>query len=232
VEPSKLSARERELVEAFVAAWEASSHTPFAFGHTPFEHPSWPAGVRVPGRQEVRRLLALDCLELGRSAPGAWRVFPSAAARELAGAAENEALADPDRRLGLILEATVTAFEADPAEALQFLPVWGSALVRHPHWQLQPEVVKPHDLQQLADLGLVATDSGDDTLVMFWPTVHGRAAVGDAPGYLERVARETDDEEEQSRLRRAAKHLRVGDVAVGAAAGTVSGALIRALVGL
>jgi hypothetical protein len=63
-------------------------------------------------------------LEVGRSVAAMWRVFPSAQGRrELGGARERDlsaALADPDRRLGVILEATVTALEADPSEPLHF----------------------------------------------------------------------------------------------------------------
>ena len=103
--------------------------------------------------------------------------------------------------------------------------------MRHAHWPLQPEVVKAHDLQQLEDLGLIATAAGRRSAT-FWPTVHGRAAVKDAPGYLERLARETDDDAEKSRLRQWAERLRAGDVAVGTVAGSASGALIRALMGL
>jgi hypothetical protein len=231
MEAADLSSRQREVVEAFVAAWEASSHTPFDFGHGPFEHPSWPAGVAVPGREEVRALVHRGLLETDDTVAPMWRVFPSAGAREIAGVAAEEALADPDRRLGLILEATVTAFEADPSEPLQFHPMHQADLVRHRHWPLQPEVVRAHDIQQLEDLGLIATATGRQSMT-FWPTIHGRAAVKDAPGYLERLARETDNEGEKSRLRRWAERLRVGDVAIGTVAGSTSGALIRALMGL
>jgi len=213
-----------------VAAWEVSSHTPFDLGHDAFAHPSWPAGVTVPDRDEVRDLVHRGLLEVDDSVTPMWRVFPSAVGREVAGGASEEALGDPDRRLGLILEATVTAFEADPREPLQFHPKEEVHLVRHQYWPLQPEVVRAHDLQQLEDLGLIAT-AGEHRSVTFWPTFHGRAAVKDAPGYLERLARETDDEGEKSRLRRWAQRLRAGDIAVGTVAGA-SGAVIRALMGL
>lgn len=212
-----------------MAAWESSSHTPFDLANGPFEHPSWPPDVAVPDREEVRALLHRGLLERDDSAT--WRVFPSAGGRELAGVATEEALADPDRRLGLILEATTAAFEADPSEPLQFHPMQQADLVRHRHWPLQPEVVRAHDLQQLEDLGLVASAHGRRSMT-FWPTVDGRAAVKDAPGYLERLAQETDDEGEKSRLRRWAERVRAGDVAVGTVAGSASGALIRALMGL
>ena len=227
-----LTARQRELVEAFVTAWEASSHAPFDLGDSPLEHPNWPAGVGLPDREEVRALFHQGLLEHDASVAPAWRVFPSPKARELAGVATEAALRDPDRRLGLILEATVTAFEADPSQPLQFHPLDQVDLVRHPHWPLQPEVVRAHDLHQLEDLGLLATTAAGKRGLTFWPTIQGRAAVKDAPGYLERVARETEDEREKTRLRRWAGHLRAGDVAVGTVAGSASGALIRALMGL
>lgn len=141
-----------------------------------------------------------------------------------------EALADPDARLGLILEATVAAFEADPSEPLEFHPMEHADLVHHQHWLLEPTVVGAHDLQQLEELGLISAAAAGDSL-SFWPTVRGRAAVTDAASYLERLAREADDEGEKSRLRRWATRLRAGDVAVGVVGGT-SAALIRALIGL
>jgi len=187
-----------------VAAWEASSHTPFDLVNGQFEHATWPPGLAVPKREEMRTLVHRGLLERDDSVAPVWRVFPSAAARELVGVAEEEALGDPDRRLGLILEATVTAFEADPREPLH----------------------------QLEDLGLIATAPAGRRSMTFWPTLHGRAAVKDAPSYLERLARETDDERENSRLQQWAKRLRAGDIAVGTIAGSTSGMLIRALMGL
>jgi hypothetical protein len=225
-----LSPRQRQLLNAFVMAWEASSHTPFDLDDgTPFEHPNWPPGVATPGREEIRPLVHLGFLHADYSVAPAWRVFPSPEARHLAGVATDEALADPDGRLGLILEATVAAFEADPSQPLQFSAMFQADLVEHPHWPLQPDVVRAHDLQQLEDLRLIATAGTRETMT-FWPTIHGRAAAKDAIGYLERLARETDDEGEKSRLRRWAAHLRAGDVAVGTTAST-SGVLIRALLG-
>jgi hypothetical protein len=219
-------------MQAFVDAWEQSSHTPFDLADDrAFEHPSWPPGVAVPTRHEVRELYHRGLLQADESVAPTWRVFPSAQGRERVGVAADEALADPDRRLGLILEAIVRAFETDPSEPLQFHSMQQADLVRHPHWPLQPEVVRAHDLQQLEDLGLVATAPGHRSST-FWPTVHGRAAVKDAAGYLERLARETDDDREKSRLRQWAERLRAGDVAVGTVAGSASGALIRALMGL
>lgn len=56
------------------------------------------------------------------------------------------ALNDPDRRLGMIPEAIVQAFEANPAEPLHLWPMAGADPVRHPNWPLQPDVVRVHDL--------------------------------------------------------------------------------------
>ena len=225
-----LSARQRELMTAFVAAWEASSHTPFDLDASkPFEHPSWPAGVAAPRREEVRPLLKLGLLDSDRSAR-TWRVYPSPDGRAFAGVAAEAALADPDARLELILHATASAFAADPSQPLQFHPMQQADLVRHPHWPLQPDVVRAHDLQQLEDLGLIATAAAGRSLT-FWPTIGGRLAVSDAAGYLERLARDSDDDSEKSRLQLWAKKVRAGDVVVGTVTST-GGALIRALMGL
>lgn len=127
-------------MEAFGAAWEASSHTPFDLGHGEFEHANWPAGVAPPGRPEVRALVHRGLLEVDDSVTPIWRVFPSALGHEMAGIEEESALADPDRRLGLILEATVTAFEMDPSQPLQLDAMQQADLVRHTHWPLEPKL--------------------------------------------------------------------------------------------
>lgn len=229
-----LAPPERELMEAFFSAWEKSSHTPFDLGDGPFEHPNWPPSVAVPDRDDVRGLVHKGLLEVDANAAPTWRVFPSADGRhQFGGAAEKSivsALADPDRRLGVILEATVTAFESDPSEPLHFIPMQQVEMVQHAHWALPPDVVREHDLQQLRDLHLIAmVPRGNGK--GFWPTTDGRAAVKDASGYLDRLAEGVTDEREKSRLRRWAERLRAGDVAVGTAGG-VTGALIRALIGL
>jgi hypothetical protein len=221
-------------MEAFVRAWEESSHAPFDLADGAFEHPRWPASVSPPGRQEVRGLVHKGALDADRSVAPMWRVFPSAEGRRVFGGVGEEAvssaLADPDRRLGVILEATVEAFDRDPSEPLHFAPMQQVDLVQHPHWPLSPDVVRAHDLQQLADLGLVGmAPRGRDGA--FWPTPDGRAAVHDAAGFLDRRATETTDEHEKSRLQQWAERVRAGDVAVGTAGG-VTGALIRALIGL
>lgn len=227
-----LTPRQRELMVAFVEAWEASSHTPFDLDSGQFDHPSWPTTIRVPTRAEVRALVHLDLLDTDRDVLPTWRVFPSPKGRHLGGVAAEEALADPDGRLGLILEATAKAFEADPSQPLRFERFYQQAhFVRHPHWPLQPDVVRAHDLQQLEDLRLIATAiAAADSSMTFWPTIRGRAAVKNAVGYLERLAQETEDDGEKSRLRRWAARLRGGDIAVGTITST-SGALIRALIG-
>jgi hypothetical protein len=108
----------------------------------------------------VRALFQDGLLEKDSSVAPTWRVFPSARARELAGVATEDALLDPDRRLGLILEATVAAFEADPSEPLQLHRLEDADLVRHQHWPLQPEVVRAHDLQQLGVYGEFVRKTG------------------------------------------------------------------------
>lgn len=234
-EPS-LTARQRELMQGFLSAADSSGQPFFDFGHGPFQHPGWPPEVKPPTREEVRALLAAGMLDnVRRVQQGAWRVLPSAEARRLFGGADAEAtdaaLRDPHRRLGLILEATVAAFEAAPDEPLHFAPSDQVDIVQHPHWrQLPSNVVHEHDLRQLEDLGLVATTSRGQDLA-FWPTPAGRAAIHDPPAYLDRIAEQTRNEREQSRLREWARRLRASDVTVGTVA-NVSGGLIRALVGL
>lgn len=216
-----------------MSAWEASSHTPFDFDDGPLDHPHWPASVSAPGREEVRALVHKGALEADRTVAPKWRVFPSAEGRRLIGSAQENAiasaLADPDRRLGVVLEATVNAFERDPSEPLHFAPMQQVDLVQHAHWPLSPDVVRAHDLQQLGDLGLIGTaPRGRDCA--FWPTPDGRAAVRDPARFLDRRAVEATDERERSRLRQWAERIRAGDVAVGVA-GSVTGGLIRALIG-
>lgn len=233
-----LTERHQILMRAFVSAWEASSpapaHQPFDLGSMPLEHANWPDGVPVPSREEVRPLVHLGLLDTDRRAAPIWRVFPSELGRSTFGdSGEDEvvALSDPDRRLGLILDATVAAFEADPAQPIQFAAMDQIDYVSHAHWPLQPDAVKSHDLDQLEQLGLISTRArGQDT--DFWPTPTARAATKDAAGYLERLADAAPEEAERSRLARWAERLRAGDFAVSAVAGTASGALIRALMGL
>lgn len=222
-------------MQAFAHAWHASSHTPFDLDSgAPFSHPAWPAGVATPTRDEVRALHHLDLLEVDSSVSRIWRVFPSPEARIRYGGPDQAhvaaALRDPDRRLAVILEATVQAFEADPREPLHFSPMDQISLVKHPHWPLAPDVVRSHDLAQLEDLGLVATEPrAKDTA--FWPTPAGRAAAHDPASYLDCRAAEATNEEERSRLRRWAAKTRAGDVAVGTLTGA-SSVVIRALIGL
>lgn len=233
-----LGERQQILVKAFVSAWEGSSpapaHQPFDFGSGPFEHLNWPNGVPAPSREEVRPLVHAGLLETDKRAAPIWRVFPSELARSTFGDPANDdtaALSDPDRRLGLILDATITAFEADPAQPIHFTPMDQITSVSHPHWPLQPDAVRSHDLDQLEQLGLISTSpAGRD--ITFWPTPSARTATNDVAGYLEQLAQEAPHETERSRLARWAERLRAGDVAVGATAGTTSGALIRALTGL
>lgn len=228
--------RQQVLMRAFVRAWELSSpapaHQPFDLGSLPLEHPNWPDSVPVPSREEVRPLVHLGLLDTDRRAAPIWRVFPSELGRSTFGdPADDEAVAlsDPDRRLGLILEATVGAFEADPTQPIHFAPMDQINYVSHPHWPLQPDAVKSHDLDQLEQLGLIATrPRGQDT--SFWPTPSARAATKDVAGYLDQLAGAAHGAE-QSRLSKWAERLRAGDLAVGAVAGTASGALIRALTG-
>jgi hypothetical protein len=235
VAEDELAPREQALVKAFVDAWERSNHVTFDFAPGQgFSHPHWPPDVAAPSRDEVRRLHQLDMLDVDRAAAPTWRVYPSAAARSRFDAECEQqmraALADPDQRLGLILEASVQAFEADPAEPLRIWSMAGADLVRHRHWPLQPDVVRMHDLQQLEELRLISS-SPEDRGRAFWPTTDGRAAVHDPVGLLERRSQSATSEHEASRLRRLAEKLRASDLTVSVIAGTATAA-VRALIGL
>jgi len=226
--------RQVDLMTAFVAAWERSDHVPFELAPArSFSHSCWPSDLPAPDRDEVRRLHHLGMLDADRDAAPTWRVHPSAAARLQFGDEHEHqvaaALSDADQRLGMILKATVEAFEANPAEPLHLWPMAAADLVRHSGWPLQPDVVRMHDLQQLAELGLVSL-SPQDRGSAFWPTLDGRAAVHNPAELLERRSENTTSEHEAARLRHWAEKLRAGDLTVGVIAGTATAA-IRALIG-
>ena len=232
-----LSDRQRALLAAFVEAWESDAsgprHQPFDLGFQPLEHANWPADVPLPSREEVRPLVHQGLLEVDRRAAPVWRVFPSPVARDVIDPsvrAQSDALADPERRLGVILESAIVAFNRDPGTPLRFAAGGQLELVTHPGWPLEPDAVRSHDLQQLEQLGLVASRQRGDELT-FWPTVEAREAMGDVASYLEKLADEAVGDAQRSRLMMWAQRVRGGDLAVGATAGTLSGALIRGLMG-
>jgi hypothetical protein len=187
--------------------------------------------VRKPTRDEVRALVLRDYLEVDKTAAPAWRFWPAEAARnEFAGEATRrraEALANADGRLGVILDAIVEAFESDPATPLLMLRTDQVDVVRHPHWRIEPDVVRMHDLRHLEDLQLI----GWDGTTAFFPTPPGRMASRNPAAFLAQRADEVEDEEKRSRLRRMAQKLRAGDIAVSTAGG-LTGAAIRAVLGL
>lgn len=228
-----LDKRQVQLLHTFVDAYERSGHVPFDFapGQRGFSHRCWPADVQVPTDGEVRPLVHLGMLEVDHAVAPVWRVHPSSAARKEFGSdAERQreaALSNPDERLAVILQGTVEAFEADPAEPLLLWPV-GEGLVRHSGWPLPADVVRMHDVQQLQDLGLVAAAAREKGIA-FWPTPDGRTAIHNGAELLERRSA-TAGEAEASRLRRWAERLRAGDVAVGLVTGTAP-TVIRALLG-
>lgn len=237
-EARELTNRQRELVQAFVVAWEASApappRQPFVLGSGPMEHPNWPSDVAVPEREEVRTLVHLDLLTADRSRLPDWVVFPSPRARELFAHDHDDltgALSDVDRRLGIILEATVAAHEADPSEPLHFASMDQLDYIHHAHWPIERDVVRRHDLAQLEDLGLVATAPAGTSDLKFWPTPLGRQAVRNPASLLEERASTAVEPTERSRLQQWSERFRAGEFAVSTAAGTASGMLIRALLG-
>jgi hypothetical protein len=227
----ELSERDRELLEMMVSLSEGGEPLEIAGGEDTLNDPRWPGEVRKPTRDEVRSLVARGYLEVDRTVPRIWRFWPAEAARhQFAGEAARrraEALKDPDARLGVILDAIVAAFENDPATPLLMLRKDEVDIVRHPHWAIEPGVVRMHDLRQLEDLQLI----GWDGATAFFPTPEGRMASKNQAAFLAQRADEVDDDEERSRLRRMAEKFRAGDVAVSAAGG-LTGAAIRTALGL
>ncbi len=230
-----LTERQAEVLGAIVNAWEASGHAALDFpSHQPFAHPQWPSVVHVPTKDELRPLRRLGMLRIDPGPTSGWSVSPTEAARSQFGDdAERQlatALRDADQRLGLILRATVEAFEQRPDQPLALLPVWGGTIVRHSGWQLQPDVVRMHDIQQLHELGLLGT-APQGRGCTFWPTSDGRAAVHNAPALLESRSELAVSDQDAARLRSWAERLRAGDIAVSVLAGTAT-SVIRALIGL
>ena len=225
-----LSDRECELLETMVRISEAGEPFEIPAGEDTLTDPRWPAEVPKPTRVEVRSLVGRQYVEVDRTVATKWRFWPADAARqEFAGEAARrraEALRDPDVRLGVILDAIVEAFEQDPATPLLMLRTDQVDIVRHPHWPIEPDVVRMHDLRQLEDLKLIGWDGTTE----FFPTPTGRMASKNQAGFLAQRADEVADEEERSRLRRMAEKFRAGDVAVSAAGG-LTGAAIRAALG-
>lgn len=229
---SDLSSRDRKLLKALVEGWEAGDRQPFdiAPGEDTIVEVNWPPHVARPRQDEVRSLVARGYLEIDKSVAPTWRFWPSATAREAFAAADSEkraaALKDPDERLGVILDAIVEAFEKEPETALLMLGYDQGAIIRHPHWPIEPDVIRPHDLDQLTHLGLLGWTGTTE----FWPTPRGRMALRNPDALLTELAEESTDEEKRSRLRKWAEKIRAGDVAVGTAS-SLTGTVIRILLG-
>ena len=229
---AELSDRDEEILAVLVELSEDTPDRSFEIspGADSLGSPPWPEDKRGPTRDEIRKLVNRDFLEIDKDAQPIWRFWPSAQARErFADVAEQtlaEALTDPDQRLAVILRAVVDAFEQDPATPLLLLRTNSVDIVRHPKWGIPPEVVRLHDLRQLEELGLVGWE--DET--RFYPTPWGRMAVSNPVALLSQRADQAEDEEERSRLRRWVEKIRAEDVAVGTASG-LTGAVIRALLG-
>jgi hypothetical protein len=127
----------------------------------------------------------------------------------------------------VILDAIVEAFEADPATPLLVLRTDQVDIVRHPHWAIEPDVVRMHDLRQLEELRLIGWDGTTE----FFPTPTGRMASKNPAAFLAQRAEEIEDAEERSRLRRMAEKFRAGDIGVSVVVG-LTGAAIRTALGL
>lgn len=229
----ELAERDTEILEALVRLSEAPGRSMFDIppGADKLELAEWPKDSAVPNSEEIRALVARDFLEIDKSAAPTWRFWPSEQARALfAGPSEEalaEALKDPDQRLGVILDAIVDAFEADPSTPILLIRADQVDIVRHPNWGIAADVVRLHDLRQLEELRLIGWE--DDS--QFYPTPWGRTAARNPAAFLSQRADESEDEEEQSRLRSWAEKFRAGDVAVGVA-GSLTGTAIRVALGL
>jgi hypothetical protein len=228
-----LTERDSELLRAMVSLMEAGVAASFDIGagEDGLREAYWPDNVRPPNRNEVRALLARDLLLSDRSAPpGVWRFWPADTARaefESEPAKRRaDALRDPDARLGIILNAIVEAFEQDPSTPLLFVRAGQAAVVKHPNWPIEPDVVGMHDLRILEDLRLIGWDGSS-----FFPSPAGRLASHNPAGFLDGRAEEAANPEERSRLKGLAEKLRAGDIAVSTAGG-LTGAALRALIGL
>jgi hypothetical protein len=228
-----LTGREMEVLEALVKLAETMDDAAFDIspGADRLDLPAWPKDGLGPSREEVRSLVGRGFLDVDKNAAPAWRFWPSEEARALFGSDSEQALAralkDPDQRLGIILEAIVDAFEADPSVPLLMLRTNGPDIIRHPNWGIPADVARLHDLRQLEELGLIGWEGDTE----FYPTPSGRTAVRNPATFLSQRAEQTEDEEERSRLRGWVEKFRAGDVAVGAAGG-LTGAAIRATLGL
>jgi hypothetical protein len=230
---AELTERETEILEALVRLSETPDYSAFSIapGADRLEVPDWPEGNAAPTRDEVRGLVARDLLEIDKSKARTWCFWPSEEASAIfAGPSEQalaQALKHPDQRLGVILDAIVNAFEADPSTPLLLLRTDQVDIVRHPHWGIAPDVVRLHDLRQLEELRLI----GWEGATQFYPTQWGRTAARNPAAFLSQRADETEDDQERSRLRSWAEKIRAGDVAVGTA-GSLTGTAIRVALGL
>lgn len=227
-----LSDRERELLEVMVSAGVESEQFVIQPGEDYPDDSTWPTtNIAKPTKAEIRSMIGRGLLTIDKTVARAWVFWPSPEARqEFAdedASRRTEALSDPDARLGLILDAIVEAFEADPSSPLMIFQTDQADIVRHPRWSIEADVVRMHDLRQLEALELIGWNGETE----FFPTLSGRMAAKDPAAFLSRRAEEVSDSEESSRLQRMAEKLRAGDLAVSVAGG-VTGAAIRTALGL
>ncbi len=234
-----LTDREREILQATVTAWV--SNDPEAANRplrsvasgTPSLHGNWPADVRDPHRDELRPLIHAGWLVADRSQQPDWVLSPTQetlVAFEVSGAeAIAEGLKDPDRRLGLILEAVVDAYAADPSRGISMFEYDHADLVMQGAWQLPPDAARRHDFVLLQDAGLVKVIPTGETAIDVVPTSTGRAVVDNALEALEELI---EDAEEDPKTQR--RLLRARDKVVAAtkatAPGLVSGIIVKVLV--
>lgn len=137
-------------------------------------------------------------------------------------------LKDPDRRLGLILEAVVDAYAADPSQAVTLLDFDQGEIVLSDAWPLPLDAARRIDFVLLEDASLVKIiPTAGSSNIDIVPTGLGRDVVTGALGALDELVEDAEDEKDKRRL------TRVREKVVGAgkatAPGVISGLIVKAL---
>lgn len=139
-----------------------------------------------------------------------------------------DGLRDPDRRLGLILEAVVDAYAADPSEPVMLFEFDQGSVIHSDAWQLPSDVTRQHDFVLLEDIGLVRILRTPDSIGIV-PTGRGRDVVANFGQALDELIEESEDHATKTRLTRAKE--RITTLGSSAVSGTISGLVVKALMG-
>lgn len=233
-----LTERQREILQATVTAWESNDPEPSyrplrsAAGGGPGLHGNWPADVRDATDDELRPLAHTGWLFADRARAPDWVLSPTEqtlVAFQASGAdVIADGLRDPDRRLGLILEAVVDAYAADPSEPVMLFEFDQGSVIHSDAWQLPPDVTRQHDFVLLEDIGLVRILRTADSIGIV-PTGRGRDVVANFGQALDELIEESEDHATKTRLTRAKE--RITTLGSSAVSGTISGLVVKALMG-